>query len=93
MNIIRLDKDLQLPAVVTFIGDKCDIDVPDLGITIHGQDYVEAMAKAILNVSAIYYYNHERNIKMSLTKTYAEVEKMACARHDGSFATYVGLTT
>lgn len=91
--VIRLDKNLQVPAIVTMSGDKCDIHVPDLKITVHGQDYVEAMANAMLNVSAIYYYNHDRNIPIQLTKTYAEVEREACNRRNGSFATYLSLTT
>lgn len=93
MSYIRFDKNLQVPAIVTMTKVGCSVDVPDLNITIHGRDYLEALANAMLNVSAIYYYSHEHNLSMNLSKTYQEVEAMAFARNDGSFATYLGLTT
>lgn len=89
--MLHIKQDLQIPVVVT--QDKsgtCDIYVPDLEVTIHGKDYVDAVASAILKCSAIYYYNLERNLKFKFSTTYVQAEKMC--KHKNSFATYIGLT-
>ena len=90
--MIRIDTNLQIPIVVTT--DKsgaCDIFVPDFKMTIHGSDYVEAQAEAILKASAIYYYNLERNVKWELKETYDSATKHL--KKKNSFVTFMGLTT
>ena len=88
--MIRLNCDLQIPVVVTTGKDKCDIFVPDFDMTIHGRDFVEAMANTILKASSVYYYNLERNITFNLNTTYQEAEALCKGRN--SFATFATLT-
>ena len=82
--------DIQIPVVVTTDKSGCDIFVPDLSITIHGIDFVDAMSNAILKSSAIYYYNLDRNLRFKLITTYEQAEAMCKKRNQ--FATYVNLT-
>ena len=88
--MIKLNCDLQIPVVVTTNKTRCDIYVPDFNITIHGKDFVEAMASTILKASSIYYYNLERNIAFDLNTTYAEAEALCKGRN--TFATFATLT-
>jgi len=87
----RIRKDFQIPVVITHTKHKCDIYVPDFEVTIHGDDYVDAISNAIMKISAIYYYNLERNLTINLTTTYADAEKL-CNNKRNSFATYIALT-
>ena len=86
----KAKKSIQIPVVITHDANHCDIFIPDLSMTIHGQDYVDAISNATLKASAIYYYNLERNLRFELTTTYADAEKLCDAK--GSFATYIALT-
>lgn len=89
--MFQFKKNIQVPVVVTtYKGGKCDIYIPDLNMTVHGIDYVDAQANAILKCSAIYYYNLERNVKFSFDTTYADAEKMCI--NDNQFATFVSIT-
>lgn len=88
--MIRLNVELQIPVVVTNAKDHCDIYVPDFKITVHGCDFVDAMANTILKASSIYYYNLERNIAFSLDTTYTEAEKLCKGKN--MFATFATLT-
>lgn len=90
--MITVDKNLQVPIVVTTAkSGKCDIFIPDFQITVHGFDYVDAQANAILKASAIYYYNMERNIQCELKETYASSQAYCTKRN--SFVTFMQLTT
>lgn len=91
MKDLHLSGDLNIPVLVTKTRTECNIYIPDLEITIHGRDYVEAISNAILKASAIYYYNLDRNLKFEFSTTYADVDKMC--KHRGQFATYINLTT
>ena len=83
-------RNIQIPVVITHDTNYCDIFIPDLHMTIHGIDYIDALANAHLHASAIYFYNIERNVKLDLKTTYADAERM-CKRN-GSFATFISLT-
>lgn len=89
INILR--RDIQVPVVITHDNKHCDIYVPDFDITVHGHDYVDAISNAIMKVSAIYYYNIERNVQFEFKTTYAMAENIS-KRIKGSFATYIALT-
>ena len=90
--MVHIDTELQIPIVVTKEkSGRCRIYVPDLKITIHGEDYIEAQAEAILKASAIYYYNAERNVHIPLEETYQSSQRFV-ERKD-SFVTFMGLTT
>ena len=89
--IYTMRKDIQLPVVITHDSTHCDIYIPDLDITVHGRDYVDAISNAIMKASAIYYYNLERNVTFELKTTYNDVECI-CKKMHGSFATYIALT-
>lgn len=82
-------EDIQVPVVVTNDKHHCDIYVPDFGLTIHGIDFVDAFSNAILKVSAIYYYNLDRNLQFEMKYTYQDAENL-CKKNQ--FATYIGLT-
>lgn len=84
-------KDLQVPVVISHNRNKCNVYIPDFNMTVHGIDYVDTLARAIASASAIYYYNSDRNLKMNLTTTFAQAEAMC--KSDGSFATFICLTT
>lgn len=88
--MINTDTNIQIPVVVVPVKDKCDVLIPDLNVTIHGRDIVEALALSISYVSAIYYYNVERNYRLNLSTTYEQA--LALCPNRKSFATYIGLT-
>lgn len=88
--MISLRNDIHIPVLVTSMHDACDVYVPDLNITVHGKDYVDALANAMLKASAIYYYNKERNLSFPLETTYEQVEKMCKGRKQ--FATFIELS-
>lgn len=89
MSELHVENNLAIPVLITKKRNSCDIYIPDLAITVHGEDYVDAIANAILKASAIYYYNLDRNLQFKLTHTYADVEAMC--RHK-QFATFINLT-
>ena len=91
MTELHVNSDLIVPVLVTKRLKHCDIFIPDLDITIHGSDYVDAISNAILKASAIYYYNLDRNLKFEFSHSYADVERMCKSR--GQFATFINLTT
>lgn len=82
-------RDIQVPVVVTTPGNRCDIYVPDLEMTIHGSDYVEAFANATLKASAVYFYNLERNLKFDLKTKFTQASNLADKVN--GFATYIKL--
>lgn len=85
------DENLQIPVVVT--QEKTGVTamyIPDFNFTVHGSDYIEAHAHAVMYASAIYYYNVERNIKFNLTATYEDAERLIEKKN--SFATFICLT-
>ena len=86
------DSSVHVPVIVESSDNHCDIYIPDLEITIHGSDYISAIANAVLKCSAIYYYNLERNLPFNIKKSYAEVEELALKRGKGCFATYMCLS-
>ena len=53
MTELHVNSDLLIPVLVTKSKKHCDIYIPDLDITIHGSDYVDAISNAILKASAI----------------------------------------
>lgn len=85
-------REIQVPVIVKRLSSGCDVFIPDLQITIHGQDFVDAIANASMKASAVYFYNYERNTKLPFTKTYAEVDAMS-RRHKNWFTTYIALTS
>lgn len=90
--MISVDPNLQIPIVVTTAkSGKCDIFIPDFQMTVHGFDYVDAQANAILKASAVYYYNMERNVAMELKETYMSAQKHC--KKKNSFVTFMQLTT
>lgn len=90
MDSLQKDKSIIIPVLVS--NDKtCDIYVPDMNITIHGQDFVDAYANVIINASAIYYYNRDRNVDVQFKTTYSDVEALCCKR--GQFATVINIAT
>ena len=91
MTELHVNSDLLIPVLVTKSKKHCDIYIPDLDITIHGSDYVDAISNAILKASAIYYYNLDRNLRFEFKYTYADVERLCKSR--GQFATFINLTT
>lgn len=88
--MIEMNKDLQIPVVITHTDKYCDVFVPDLNITVHGRDYVDAIANAIYNASAIYYYSLERDLQITLDTTYEEAMEKRKSKQD--FVMYVCLT-
>lgn len=85
----NVKKEIQVPVVITTPGTRCDVFVPDLEVTIHGSDYVEAIANAILKASAIYFYNLERNLQFRFETSFAKASAIA-DKKDG-FATFIKL--
>ena len=67
----------------------CDIYIPDFHVTVHGQDYIAAMANAACLVNAVCYFNEEHNITTPLNTTYEEMQEM-CA-NDDRFPSYIRL--
>ena len=88
--MITCRDDIQIPGIVTNEKDNCSIYIPDFKITIHGSDFVEALANAVLSASAIYYYNLDRNLRLKLDTTYQDADAM-CTKNN-QFATFVTLT-
>lgn len=89
--MVKWDSNLRVPAIIEADAKHCDIYIPDLEITIHGRDYISAVANAVTKCTAIYYYFVEHNLPFNLTKKYADVEMMALERGNGCFATYMQL--
>ncbi len=87
--IERVPRDVQIPVVITHDSRKCDVYIPDLNMTVHGDDYVDAIANAILKASAVYFYNLERNVKFELNTTFGQASSMC--RDSSQFATYIAL--
>lgn len=92
--MILVRGDLQIPVIVDPKNDGADVYIPDLEMTIHGSDFCDCLAKASLRASAIYYYNKERNIKVELTCTYEDAQRVCTEKYDkDAFVTFVCLTT
>ncbi len=82
-------KDVQLAVVVEHDSKHCDVYIPDLKITVHGDDYTDALANSMLKASAIYYYNLERNLKFDLKTSFKEASSMC--KKSNQFVTYINL--
>lgn len=82
-------EDLRIPVIVKATGKNCDVFIPDLSMTIHGSDFVEAMANASLKASAIYFYNFEKNIEFKLSTEYDQAVSMCT--EPNQFVTYICL--
>lgn len=84
-------ENIQVPAVCKQLKDgSIDVYVPDFSLTTHGEDFIDALAKANLCCSAIYFYNLERNVKYPLTTKYDDAEKLC---DNKSFATFICLNS
>lgn len=92
--MIKARDDIQIPVIVEQQKTgRVDIFIPDLGLTIHGTDFVDGLAKASLRGSAIYYYNLERNLPIQLTTTYEEAQKICEENYsNNAFVAYVCFT-
>lgn len=88
--MISTKTNIQIPVVVIPTKTECTVFIPDLNVTIHGRDIVEALALSISYASAIYFYNVERNIKLPMDTTYEQAEEKCPSRK--SFVTYIGLS-
>lgn len=71
---------LQIAAIVDKQRRRCTIEIPDLGISCIGRDYVEAYARAVSTVTAIYYYNKEHNLTFNCTLTGSDMNKYCKTR-------------
>lgn len=89
---MRRFKEIQIPIIIKPGKTQCDIYIPDLDMTVHGTDYVDAIANASMKASAVYFYNLERNIALEFKHTYASVEELA-KKNKRWFATYIALVS
>lgn len=92
--MLRAREDIQIPVIVESRKDgRADIFIPDLSLTIHGSDFVDGLAKASLRGSAIYYYNKERNLPITLETTYEDAQRICDSEYGrNAFVTYVCFT-
>ncbi len=77
----------QLPVVVTQLADRYTMHIPDLHVTIDGDDYVELYARAAVCASAILYYNSEHNLTTKFNTTYEDISGMCKGKNQ--FPTYL----
>lgn len=77
----------QLPVVVTELSSKYTMFIPDLRITVDGDDYVELYARAAVCASAIVYYNKEHNLTTSFKTSYEDIVEMC--KDKNQFPTYL----
>lgn len=72
------DKKIVVPIVVIEHKQSgFEIYSPDFDMSVYGVDYITALASVTHKMSAIYYYNLERNYKFKLKTTYEDAEKIA----------------
>ena len=64
--------------------------LPDFNITVYGEDIVDVIAQAQLKGAALYYYNLERDVVITLKATYQEA--LSHCKTKNSFVTYISLT-
>ena len=88
--MVEVTSDLQVPVRVTQMPEKkrCDVYIPDLNMTIHGTTYTNAMAEAVLKMTAYYYYCKDRNHELTFSNTYESVADMC---DDTDFVTFIGI--
>lgn len=67
----------------------CDIFIPDFHVTVHGHDYIDAMANAACLVNAVVYFNEEHNITTPLDTSYDDVQRLC--ENDDRFPSYIRL--
>ncbi len=79
----------QFPVVVTTGNKKFTMYIPDLHVTIEGEDYVELYARAAVCASAVVYYNKEHNLTTKFNTTYEDVEKLCVGGNQ--FPTYLSM--
>ncbi len=68
-----------------------EIYSPDFDMSVYGKDYITAIASATHKMSAIYFYNLERNYQFELNSTLEDAEKLV-GRHTNMFSSYTTLT-
>lgn len=84
--MLKFSNDIQVPVVCTQNNDgTAEVFVPDLNMKCYGEDFTDALASTILKVSAIYYYNKERNIDLKFRTTYEDAMAI-CGKN--SFVTF-----
>lgn len=71
----------QLPVVVTQLDNKYTMYIPDMRITVDGDDYVELYARATVCASAVLYYNKEHNLTTDFETTYDDITKMCKSKN------------
>ena len=49
-------KEIQIPVIIKRDNKSCDVYIPDLDMTIHGDDFVSAIANASMKASAVYFW-------------------------------------
>lgn len=67
-----------------------EIYSPDFDMSVYGKDYITAIASATHKMSAIYFYNLERNYKFELNSTLEDAEKLV-GRNTNRFSSYTTL--
>lgn len=81
---------IPIPVVVKELAHgRFEIYIPDFDMSVYGDNYVEAITSATFKVSAIYFYNLERNNCYKLSYTYEQAEAMC--KKSNCFATYTTL--
>ena len=85
------DKKIVIPIVVIERAhESYEIYSPDFDLSVYGDNYIEAITSATFKISAIYYYNAERNSFYKLKCTYNDADAIA-AKKRNAFATYTTL--
>lgn len=52
---------------------KCSVRIPDMNVTVEGNSIVEAIANALVLVTAVVCYREDRNIPMKLSTSYDDL--------------------
>lgn len=78
----------QIPVIVSPTDDACDVYLPDMRVTVHGDSYTDAMAQSSIVASAIYYYGLEHNVPVNFSTTKEMLDDM-CSEQ--SFSTFLEL--
>lgn len=90
--MLQQERNNQLVVVTTtYKNGKCDVFIPDMHITVHGDDALSALAEATATATALYFYHADRGVRLPLTTTYSQAEEL-CTRKE-SFPTYLALLT
>ncbi len=60
----------QFPTIIRVSRDACSVEVPDLNITVTGDNYTQAIGRAIEAITAVCVYRKERNIAIRIKETF-----------------------